>query len=91
VNGPKSNNYVLVGIWLIVCVQKTSHHFLQIFRLLCLFKVFCERRFALLRQEPENHIEMSTLAPHGKVPADAHGDECVLLPCLMWYLIFMQL
>ena len=29
VNGPKSNNYVLVGIWAIVCVQKPSHHFLQ--------------------------------------------------------------
>jgi len=29
VNGPKSNNYVLVGIWVIVCVQKPSHHFLQ--------------------------------------------------------------
>jgi len=28
VNGPKSNNYVLVGIWAIVCVKKTSHHFL---------------------------------------------------------------
>jgi len=26
-NGPKSNNYVLVGIWLIVCVQKPFHHF----------------------------------------------------------------
>ena len=29
VNGPKSNNYVLVGIRVIVCVQKPSHHFLQ--------------------------------------------------------------
>ena len=28
-NGPKSNNYVLVGIRAIVCVQKPSHHFLQ--------------------------------------------------------------
>jgi len=27
VNGPKSNNYVLVGIRVIVCVQKPSHHF----------------------------------------------------------------
>ena len=45
-------------------------------------KVFCERPFALLRQQPENHIQMSTLAPHGKVSADAHGYECVLLPCL---------
>jgi len=29
VNGPKSNNYVLVGIRAIVCVQKPSHHVLQ--------------------------------------------------------------
>ena len=29
VNGPKSNNYVLVGIRAMVCVQKPSHHFLQ--------------------------------------------------------------
>ena len=28
VNGPKSNNYVLVGIWVVVCI----HHFLQTFR-----------------------------------------------------------
>ena len=31
-NGPKSNKKVLVGMWVIVCVQKPSHHFLQIFR-----------------------------------------------------------
>ena len=29
VNGPKSNNFVLVGIRAIICVQKPSHHFLQ--------------------------------------------------------------
>ena len=29
VNGQKSNNYVLVGIRAIACVQKPSHHFLQ--------------------------------------------------------------
>ena len=28
VNGPNSNNYVLVGIRAIVCVKKPSHHFL---------------------------------------------------------------
>ena len=38
-NGPKSNNYVLVGIWIIVCVQKLSHHFLQTFRPLPTFKI----------------------------------------------------
>jgi len=38
-NGPKSNNYVLVEIWIIVCVQKLSHHFLQTFRPLPTFKI----------------------------------------------------
>jgi len=27
VNGPKSNNEVLVGIWIVVCIQKPPHHF----------------------------------------------------------------
>jgi len=39
VKGPKTNNYVLVGIWVIVCVQKSSHHFLQTFRPLRMFKI----------------------------------------------------
>jgi len=39
VNGPKSNNFVLAGIWVIVFVQKPSHQFLQIFRLLRSFKI----------------------------------------------------
>ena len=34
VNGPESNDLVSVGIWVIVWVQKPSHHFLQTFRLL---------------------------------------------------------
>jgi len=43
VNRPKSKNYVLVGIWVIVYVQKPSHHFLQTFRPLRMFKiVFCD-------------------------------------------------
>jgi len=29
VNGPKSNDYVLVGIRAVVCVQTPHHHFLQ--------------------------------------------------------------
>jgi len=32
VSGPKSNNWVLVGIWVIVCIEEPSHHFLQTFR-----------------------------------------------------------
>jgi len=38
VNGPKSNNYVLVGIRAIVCVQKPPHHFLQTLHPLRMFK-----------------------------------------------------
>jgi len=30
-NGPKSNNSVLVGLWVDVCIQKPFHHFLQTF------------------------------------------------------------
>ena len=29
VNGPKRNNYILVGIWVIACIQEPCHHFLQ--------------------------------------------------------------
>jgi len=39
VNGPKSNNEILLGIWVIVCIQKPSHHFLQTFRPLRMFKI----------------------------------------------------
>ena len=39
VNGPKSNNYVLVRIWIIVWIQKPTHHFLQIFLPLRMFKI----------------------------------------------------
>jgi len=38
-NGPKSNNYLLVAIWIIVFIQKPTHHFLQIFPPLCMFKI----------------------------------------------------
>jgi len=39
VTGPKVNNYVLVGIWLIVCIQEPSHHFLQTFPPLRILKI----------------------------------------------------
>jgi len=39
VNGPKINNEILLGIWVIVCIQKLSHHFLQTFRPLRMFKI----------------------------------------------------
>ena len=35
----KSNNEVLVGIGVIVCIQKPSHHFLQTFRPRRIFKI----------------------------------------------------
>jgi len=37
VNGPKRNNYILVGIWVIACIQEPSHHFLQTSRQLRIF------------------------------------------------------
>ena len=37
VNEPK-RNWVFVGIQITVCIKKTSHHFLQAFRPLCVFK-----------------------------------------------------
>jgi len=39
VNGPRSNNWDLMGIWAIVYIQKPSHHFLQTFRPLKMFKI----------------------------------------------------
>jgi len=39
VNGPKNNNEILLGIWVIVCIQKPSHHFLQTFRPLRMFPI----------------------------------------------------
>ena len=36
-NGPKRNIYILVGIWVIACIQKPSHHFLQTSRRLRIF------------------------------------------------------
>jgi len=38
-NGPISNNQVLVGTWVIVCVQKPSRHFLQNCSPLRMFKI----------------------------------------------------
>jgi len=37
--GQKSIRWVLMGIRVIVCVQKLSHHFLQTFRPLRMFKI----------------------------------------------------
>jgi len=39
VNGPKSNNYVLMGIRAIAYVQKPPHHFLQTLHPLRMFKI----------------------------------------------------
>jgi len=39
-HGPKSVDQVLVGIWVIACIQKPSHHFFQTFSpLLRMFKI----------------------------------------------------
>jgi len=39
VNGSKRTNKVLVGIWVVVCIQEPYHHFLQTFRPLRMFKI----------------------------------------------------
>ena len=39
VNRPKSNNYVLLGIRVIACVQKPPHHFLQTIHPLRMFEI----------------------------------------------------
>jgi len=39
VNGPKSDNYVVVGIRAIVCFQKPTHHFLQTLHPQPMFKI----------------------------------------------------
>jgi len=39
VNRSRSNNQVLVGIWITICIQKPSHHFLQTFRPLRMFEI----------------------------------------------------
>jgi len=39
VNGPISNNKVLVGTWVMVCIQEPFSHFLQTFRPLRMFKI----------------------------------------------------
>jgi len=36
-------------------------------------KAFCERLFALHRQQPVKDKQILDLAPHGKISADAHG------------------
>jgi len=70
VNGPKSNNEVLVGIRVIVCVQKPSHQFLQPFRPLRMLKIafsdislylkplhlFCLLRLISASADPINYI-----------------------------------
>ena len=51
VNGPKSDDQVSVGIWVIVWVQKPSHHFLQTFRLLgYAFLQLCSAILHLIRK-----------------------------------------
>jgi len=50
VNGPKSNNEISEGISVIVCVQKPSHHFLQAFRALRIFKIVLRDSSLYLKQ-----------------------------------------
>jgi len=49
-NRPESNNYDLVGIRAIVCIQKPSHHFLQTIHSLRLFKIVFRDSSLYLKQ-----------------------------------------
>jgi len=40
----------MVGIWVIVCIQKPSHHFLQTFRPLRMFKIVFRHSSLYLKQ-----------------------------------------
>jgi len=66
-NGPKSNNWVSMGICVIVCVQKPSHHLLQTFRPLRIvfhggslyqkqLSLFCLLRLISASAEPIGYI-----------------------------------
>jgi len=50
VNGVKSNNQVALGICVIICVQKPSHHFLQFFARLRMFKIVFRGSSLYLKQ-----------------------------------------
>ena len=52
INGPRSNNQVLVGIWVVVCVQKPSHHFLHTFSPLRMFQIVFGNSSLYLKQSP---------------------------------------
>jgi len=64
VNGPKSNNYLLVGIPEIVCVQKPPHHFLQSLHPLRMFKIVF--RDSSLYPKQVFHSKMSAKADQRK-------------------------
>jgi len=55
VNGPKSNKSVLVGIWVIVCIQKPSHHFLQTFPAIRMFNPALDLANRDVRQADQPH------------------------------------
>jgi len=76
VNGPKSNNYVLVGIRAIVCVQKQPHHFLQTLRPLHMFNIVF--RNSLLYQK-----QLSLFGLLKLIGASDDRNDCITKFCGM--------
>ena len=74
VNGPKSHYYVLVGIWVMVCIQKPSHHFFHTFRPLHMFTGSACRRICILCQQasPKHGLVNMTMTSNCNITNSAH-------------------
>jgi len=72
VNGTKSNKYVLVGIWVIVCIQKPSHHVLQTFRPLRMFNPALDLAHRGVRQTVQSHTFYAPLLVFDTTLAQSH-------------------
>jgi len=75
-NGPKSNNYILVGIRAIVCVQKLFHHFLQTLHPLRVFKI-------VFRDSSLYPKQLSLFCLLRLISASADGNGCISNFCSM--------
>jgi len=69
-----------VGIWVIICVQKTSHHFLQTFRPLRMFKI-------VLRDSSLYPTQLSLFCPLTLISASADRIGYITNFCSMMELL----
>ena len=70
----------------------TWGHFLCVFFFSLCHKAFCERPFALHRQQHENDKQSVDVSPPGKISADAHGYKhyCVMHHAVQWIAVQLQ-